>query len=212
MYRMGTMLNFGKFWMYDRYYLTGGSGYPWGSDVQETKITFEMGTWFGDPTMQIWTEFPEILDVSYPDTILLGDYSFSVVVTSEGVPVESVLVCLTNDEVYRIDYTNASGVVDFSLSTSLEGSMHLTATKHNCSPHQGSVEVVYAPYMCGDANGDSLIDASDVVFLVNYLFRGDSAPFPYEAGDANCDGIVETGDLVYLLNFLYREGPAPGCP
>ncbi len=74
------------------------------------------------------------------------------------------------------------------------------------------MEVVYAPYVCGDANGDSLIDGSDIVFLVNYLFYGDSAPFPYEAGDANCDGTVGTADLVYLLNYLYRGGPAPSCP
>lgn len=210
--RMGAMLNFGKFWTYDKYYLTGGQGYPWGSDLQETKITFEMGTWFGDPTMQIWTEFPHTLDVSHPDTILTGDYSLSVVVTSGGAPVESVLVCLMNNEVHQIGYTNDSGEGNFSLSTAAEGILHLTATKHNLRPYQGSMDVVYAPFICGDANGDSLITAADVVFLINYLFRGDSAPFPYEAGDADCNGMVETGDVVYLLNYLYREGPAPNCP
>ncbi|NIN01888.1 MAG: hypothetical protein GTO24_28445, partial [candidate division Zixibacteria bacterium] len=135
-----------------------------------------------------------------------------VVVTSGGAPVESVLVCLMNEEIYQIGYTNASGEGNFSLSTTAEGILHLTATKHNSRPYQGWMDVVYAPFIYGDANGDSLITAADVVFLINYLFRGDSAPFPYQAGDADCDGMVETGDVVYLLNYLYREGPVPNCP
>jgi hypothetical protein len=212
MHRMGAVLNFGKFWMYDKYFLTGGSGYPWGSDLETTEITFEMGTWFGDPTMQIWTDVPQALDVSHPDTILLGDYSFSVTVMSQGTPVESVLVCLMNEEVYRTDFTNALGEVEFSLSTAEEAILRLTATKHNCAPYQGSMLVVNAPFICGDANGDSLVDGADIIFLTNYLFRGDSAPFPYAAGDVNCDELIDAADLVFLVNYLFREGLAPDCP
>jgi len=211
MYRMGVMLNFGKFWMYDKYYLTGGDGYPWGSDLETTKITFEMGTWFGDPTMQIWTEYPETFQVSHPDTIFLGSYACSLAVTSSGAPVESVLVCLTNDEVYQTGYTNILGEVAFSGSTTVEGNLHVTATKHNFRPYQGSMMVVEISFMCGDANGDSLIDIADVVFLINYLFRGDSAPFPYVAGDVTCDGLIDVTDVVFLINYLYKEGPTPDC-
>jgi hypothetical protein len=212
MYRMGVMLNFGKFWMYDKYYLTGGDGYPWGSDLETTKITFEMGTWFGDPTMQTWTEFPETLNVSHPDSILLGAYACSLAVTSNGVPEESVLVCLMNEEIYQIDYTNALGEVVFSCTTTIEGSLHVTATKHNFRAYQGSMLVVEIPFVCGDANGDSLIDLGDVVFLIDYLYRNGPAPFPYQAGDATCDGLMDLADVVFLINYLYRGGPAPDCP
>ncbi len=211
MYRMGVMLNFGKFWMYDKYHLTGGDGYPWGSDLESTKITFEMGTWFGDPTMQIWTDLPGTLDASHPDSILVGGYSFTVEVTTDGAPVESALVCLTAEEIYQVDCTNTSGEVSFAGSTTAEGSLYLTTTKHNFRPYQGSILLVSASFICGDANGDSLIDLGDVIFLVNYLFEGGVEPFPYEAGEVTCDGLIDVGDLVFLINYLYRGGPAPDC-
>lgn len=212
MFRMGVVLNFGKFWMYDKYYLTGGEGYPWGSSLSSTKATFEMGTWFGDPTMQIWTDFPEALQVSHPDSILLGDYSFPVMVTFGGAPVESVLVCLMNDEVYQTGYTDASGEAEFSGTTTVEGSLHVTATKHNFKPYQGLMMVVQVAFICGDANGDGLIDLADVVFLIDYLYRNGSAPFPYQAGDVTCDGLIDLADVVFLINYLFKGGPAPNCP
>lgn len=63
----------------------------------------------------------------------------------------------------------------------------------------------------GDANGDDVIDLGDVVYLLNYLFKGDDPPDPLEAGDANCDGAVDLKDVVYLLNYLFKEGPPPNC-
>jgi hypothetical protein len=209
--RMGAVLNFGKFWMYDNYYLTGGDGYPWGSDLESTEITFEMGTWFGDPSMQIWTELPAALDVSHPDSVLAGAYAVPVVATSGGAPVESLLVCLMNDDVYRVGYTDLSGEVSFAGSTIANGSLHLTATKHNFRPYQGSILLVDDTFVSGDANGDSVVDLADVVFLVNYLFNSGPEPFPLEAGDPTCDGKIDLGDLVFLINFLYKGGPPPDC-
>jgi hypothetical protein len=71
---------------------------------------------------------------------------------------------------------------------------------------------IYASFvMHGDANSDGLIAAGDIVYLLNYLYRGGPAPCPLEAGDANCSGAVEAGDIVYLLNYLYRGGDPPSC-
>jgi hypothetical protein len=70
------------------------------------------------------------------------------------------------------------------------------------APHQ---------YVRGDANGDDKVDGADVVYLINYLFRGGAAPDPPEAGDADCDGDIDGSDVVYLLNYLYRDGPPPPC-
>ena len=64
----------------------------------------------------------------------------------------------------------------------------------------------------GDANGDGAIGPGDVVFLLNYLYRGGPAPNPMWVGDANSDGTVGPGDVVYLLNYLYRGGPSPLAP
>jgi hypothetical protein len=48
-----------------------------------------------------------------------------------------------------------------------------------------------------------------VVFLLNYLFRGGSAPEIIETGDCNCDEVVDAADVVYLISYLFRDGPLP---
>jgi hypothetical protein len=68
-----------------------------------------------------------------------------------------------------------------------------------------------AGFIRGDANGDGVINSADVVYLINYLFKGGPAPEPLEAGDVNCDGIINSADVVYLINYLFKGGPPPGC-
>jgi hypothetical protein len=61
----------------------------------------------------------------------------------------------------------------------------------------------------GDANGDGSTSVSDVVFLINYLFKGGPSPVPLESGDVNCDTSVSVSDVVYLVNYLFKGGPPP---
>lgn len=61
------------------------------------------------------------------------------------------------------------------------------------------------------AGGDGVINIGDVVYLINYLFKGGPAPVPLKAGDVNCDGTIEVGDVVYLINYLFKGGPPPCC-
>jgi hypothetical protein len=69
--------------------------------------------------------------------------------------------------------------------------------------------VISGNFLRGDANGDSLLSVSDVVYLINYLYLGGIAPDPYAAGDVNNDATIDTGDVVYLINYLFRGGPPP---
>jgi hypothetical protein len=70
----------------------------------------------------------------------------------------------------------------------------------------------YFQFLRGDANGDGVIDISDVVYLINYLFIHGPGPVPtLDAGDATCDGVVDASDVVYLINYLFVGGPPPGC-
>jgi hypothetical protein len=61
----------------------------------------------------------------------------------------------------------------------------------------------------GDVNQDGMISIGDVVYLINYLFRGGDQPIPRETGDINCDEGVDVGDVVYLINYLFGQGPPP---
>jgi len=64
---------------------------------------------------------------------------------------------------------------------------------------------------CGDANGDSKVTVSDVVYLVNYLFKGGPAPDPIQKANVNCNDTVSVSDVVYLVNYLFKGGPKAHC-
>jgi hypothetical protein len=67
-------------------------------------------------------------------------------------------------------------------------------------------------YLAGDANGDEDLNVGDVLYLINYIFRGGPAPDPLWAADADCNGLVNIGDAVNILFFIFKNGPEPGCP
>ncbi|MGB8658078.1 MAG: SBBP repeat-containing protein [Candidatus Zixiibacteriota bacterium] len=72
--------------------------------------------------------------------------------------------------------------------------------------------IKYFQALRGDANRDRVIDAGDVVYLINYLFKEGPAPMPVlRVGDCTCDGVVNAGDVVYLINYLFKSGPPPSC-
>jgi hypothetical protein len=67
--------------------------------------------------------------------------------------------------------------------------------------------------ICGDLYVDGVVDGSDFVYLLNYLYvKGPLPPFPFGcSSDMNHDGTTNGSDLVYLLNYLYVNGPPPDC-
>ena len=67
-------------------------------------------------------------------------------------------------------------------------------------------------FMCGDANGDGVVDVGDMVYEINYLYKNGDPPEPMATGDVNCDEIVNIGDVVYLINWLFRGGLLPCSP
>jgi len=64
----------------------------------------------------------------------------------------------------------------------------------------------------GDANGDVSTNVSDVIFLINYLFKGGPSPNPFNLGDVTCDGDIMINDVIYLINYLFKGGPHWTCP
>jgi hypothetical protein len=64
-------------------------------------------------------------------------------------------------------------------------------------------------FIRGDANSDDKVSLSDIVFLINYLFKFGPTPEHPQSGDANYDGKVSLSDIVYLINYLFKSGPAP---
>ncbi|MCJ7459540.1 MAG: dockerin type I domain-containing protein, partial [candidate division Zixibacteria bacterium] len=66
-----------------------------------------------------------------------------------------------------------------------------------------------AAFVHGDDNADGKTTVSDVVYEINYLFKGGPAPLPPEVGDVNCDNKHTVADVVYKINYLFKGGPPP---
>jgi hypothetical protein len=63
-----------------------------------------------------------------------------------------------------------------------------------------------------DPNGDNVVDASDIFYLVNYLFLNGTPPSGAAgllSGDSNRDGVVDPADIFYLVAYLFTSGPRP---
>jgi cytochrome c1 len=78
---------------------------------------------------------------------------------------------------------------------------------------QYTIKITPALDRPGDVNLDGITDIGDVVFLINYIFRGGTAPLLPDWADVNVDCEVGSGDAVFLIDYIFRDGPAPqlGC-
>ena len=81
----------------------------------------------------------------------------------------------------------------------------------------GSATCCVGP-MRGNVDDDAgdVIDISDLVYLVDYMFTGGPAPTCWS--EANVDGVgnddaLDISDLVYLVDYMFTGGPPPpSCP
>ncbi|UCD64866.1 MAG: thrombospondin type 3 repeat-containing protein [Candidatus Zixiibacteriota bacterium] len=63
----------------------------------------------------------------------------------------------------------------------------------------------------GDINSNGQVSSSDIMYFVDYLWKGGPPPPCHQHGDVNDNGVVSSGDLMYLIDFLWKGGPAPVC-
>jgi plastocyanin len=85
-----------------------------------------------------------------------------------------------------------------------------TVLPYFCRPHEtmGMTGVIYVQekFVRGDVNGDLVVDVSDAVSLLLFLFGGGRAHPCLDALDANDDGEVNLSDAIFTLDFLFRGG------
>ncbi len=64
----------------------------------------------------------------------------------------------------------------------------------------------------GDADNSGVINISDAVYLIQYIFASGPIPLPVlDAGDANCTTPISISDAVFLINYIFNSGPYPPC-
>ncbi|MCZ6794912.1 MAG: lamin tail domain-containing protein [Planctomycetota bacterium] len=66
-------------------------------------------------------------------------------------------------------------------------------------------------FVRGDSNGDGLVDLSDAVKNLLFLFSGQAIDCE-DAADANDDEVLSVTDSIYVLDYIFRGRSAPRAP
>jgi hypothetical protein len=143
----GLAMNAAKIYLLDYY---GGDIYT----LANVRIYY----WAGDPELPFWTERHRPLEVEHPVWVPLGESTVTVIVRSEGAPLEDGLVCLWKaGEVHQIAYTDGNGGADFEIATSAAGVLHVTVTASNHIPYEGLIHLagLFGPSVRADASDTS---------------------------------------------------------
>jgi hypothetical protein len=164
-------------------YLASGDKYA--------KANVKMYLWLGDPATEIWTGIPNDLTVDHPALLPQGPKDVDVTVTYTGNPVDQATVCLYKDgDIYEVGTTNAAGVASFSITSTTEGTLHVTVSKHDFLPYEGQIEVSSLTLSC---DTDTIPENT-----------GGTVNFTLNAGTVN-------GSRQYIL-LGSLSGTSPGTP
>nr|VVV06545.1 Gingipain R2 [Aliivibrio wodanis] len=113
----------------------------YGTQNNTAVLTSRFFSWFGDPELELRTERPSELTVTYPAQLQkTSQATFDVIVREGGDRLAKARVALvtTSGQSYVVT-TDENGVAQFDMP--VEGNMSLTVTEHNAKAYQGNIQV-----------------------------------------------------------------------
>jgi hypothetical protein len=147
------------------------------------------------PTLFMWTASPGAASFTIQ---IATDLEFTDIIRETTVPSNSTAFAQPFDD--GTYYWRVQASPDSKTATAFSPRSHFT------------VYTPIPPYVCGDASGDSAVNISDAVYVINYIFKGGPPPDPLCVGDADGDGAVNISDAVYLITYIFKSGPPPMEP
>lgn len=127
----------------------------------------------------------------------------------------------------RVDIPAQDSVVIATPFTQTEGSFTISVEvdKYNIKlelDEFNNIDSATIIFQCchgirGNVDGDisEIIDISDLVYLVDFMFTSGSAPACLDEGniDGDAGNVIDISDLVALVDFMFTSGPSPAdCP
>ncbi len=174
----------------------------------------------GDATFALGAEYP------------VGDAPFGIVaadLNNDAVP-DLVVV---NDDTHNMSLLLGQGGGAFDAAVTIavgygpgdvtagdldsDGDLDVVVTNHlnHDNDFIGSLSVFFnhtnAAFVCGDANGDAVVNVADAVYVVSFVFKNGPPPSIFAAADCNADSAINVADAVYTVNFIFKSGPMPAC-
>jgi len=162
--------------------------------------------------------FNTILQGSTYDT--LTDENSSDLTGPDGQPDDIVIIPSPLAGPYRVKIIREPGASPsdhFTEGIRINGNQQLIpdfynyATLASLGTPQVPAETTYTTALTlpGDTNADGVTSAADIIFMVNYVFKGGLPPTVTDHGDANCDGLDTSADIIMLVNYIFKSGAAP---
>ncbi|MFC2170818.1 C25 family cysteine peptidase [Calditrichota bacterium] len=96
---------------------------------------------FGDPSLDLYTDTPEELDIDLPQVYSLGDDYLTLSANGEA---WAVIVIIWDDEVIRVGQTDALGNANIPLELDNPGELTVNIIAHNHLRYSGTVQVIAA--------------------------------------------------------------------
>ncbi|HEY3296691.1 MAG TPA: C25 family cysteine peptidase [bacterium] len=180
----------------------------------------------GDPSLSMWTDVPQRLIVTHPDSLDIGASSVEITVrrSADSVAVENALVCLwkrSPDSTWVTGLTDAVGHITLPVSVNAAGSMALTITKHNIKPYlytipciQAAAAPLFSSVVLDDdntggssGNGDHLMNPGETIDLPVYVRN-----FGNETTVTNVSATLTSGNplITVVSGASAFAGIAPG--
>ncbi|MDH4222737.1 MAG: SBBP repeat-containing protein [candidate division Zixibacteria bacterium] len=115
------------------------------------------------------------------------------------------------DSIWIRTYNGPANGNDAASSIVIDDSdnVYVTGGSEGSGGYSDFCTIKYVQFLRGDADKDGSVSLSDIVYLINDLFKFGPAPDPIQSGDTNCDGDVSLSDIVYLISNLLKGGPPP---
>ncbi|MBC8368009.1 T9SS type A sorting domain-containing protein [bacterium] len=180
-HRTGSAHTRGKFELYNNYQL---------SEPNKVEIWSMWNNLMGDPATQLWSAYPEDLNVSHPAALPSGASAVPVTVTSGGLPVEGARVAIYKEGEYsHTQYTNDLGEANLPLADVTSGILYVTVMKLNHMPYMESL---------------ALGTVSTFPTVENYVVDDDNL----DDSQGNGDGQLNPGETIELPVSLKNLGSA----
>jgi len=188
--------SWGPFW--------GDDGYFW--------MKYESNCDFGREAMLLSISFVEITtSAPLPEANLCDEYYYELSATGGNAPYTWSLAGGVYPDGITLD---PSGFLSGQPTQAKQCWLNLVAHDASQPP---AWDVLWAGlyisdatcYECGDCNSDDGINILDVVFLINFIYKGGTAPNPLSLGRIDGDELINILDVIYLINYIYKDGPDP---
>ncbi len=116
----------------------------------------------GDPSIHIWKDVPQQVNVEYPAVVPVGnnEIEFNVTFTGSGFPVVNAQVTITGEEVFASGFTDTEGRVTLELVLLEEENLTVTIRGGRVIPYQGTMQVTQ-PNELIEPEGMPIVDDLD---------------------------------------------------